>query len=72
MMRTMVLSETRHGAGLRLIRVLRGGLELGECLGETAGRANGLLETVPHTLVPDPGAVGEGNVPTPLPRRSGR
>gem|GEM_PF-4201540 len=54
-----------------LFRVLRGGLELGECLGETASRANVLLETAPRTLVPDPGAVGEGNVPTPSPRRSG-
>ena len=28
-----VLSETRRAAGLTLIRVLRGGLQLGECLG---------------------------------------
>jgi hypothetical protein len=28
--RTTVLSETRHGAGLTLLRVLRGGLELDE------------------------------------------
>ena len=72
MTRTTVLSETRHEAGLRLIRVLRGGLELGEYLGETAGRVNVLLETVPRTLVPDPGASSEENVPSPLPRRSGR
>ena len=70
-MRTMVLSETRHEAGLRLFRVLRGGLELIEYLGETVGRANVLLETTPRTLVPDPGAVGQGSDPTPLPRRSG-
>ena len=30
---TMVLSETRREAGLALLRVLRGGLQLGECLG---------------------------------------
>ena len=62
-MRTMVLSETRPEAGLRLFRVLRGGLELGECLGETAGRANVLLETTPRTRVPDPEAVGQGVTP---------
>ena len=50
-------------AGLTLVRVLRGGLELGECLGVTAGRANGSLETAPRTLVPDPGAVGEEQAP---------
>jgi hypothetical protein len=63
MMRTTVLSETRSEAGLWLIRVLRGGLELGKCLGETAGRANGLLETAPRTLVPDPGAISKENDP---------
>ncbi len=52
----MVLSETRHGAGLTLLRVQRGGLELGECLGVTAGRANGPVETAPRTIVPDRGA----------------
>ena len=36
----MVLSETRHGAGLMLFRVLQGGLKLGKYLGMTAGRAN--------------------------------
>ena len=70
--RTTVLSETRPGAGLTLLRVLRGGLALDECLGVTAGRANGPLETAPRTLVPDPGAVGEGNVPAPWPRGSRR
>jgi hypothetical protein len=69
--RTMVLSEARPEAGLRLIQVLRGGLELGEYLGETAGRVNGLLETAPRTLVPDPGAYSKENAPSPLPRRSG-
>jgi len=63
MTRTTVLSETRPEAGLRLIQVLRGGLELDECLGETAGRANGLLETAPRTLVPDPGAYSKENDP---------
>ncbi len=29
----------------------------------TVGRANDSLETAPRTLVPDPGAVGEGNAP---------
>ena len=62
-MRTTVLSETRPAAGLWLIRVLRGSLGLGECLGETAGRANVLLETVPRTLVPDPGASSKENDP---------
>jgi len=51
-------------AGLSLIRVLREGLWLGECLGVTVSRANDLVETGPRTLVPDPGAVAEGNVPT--------
>src|SRR5213593_1879107 len=37
--RTTVLSETRPEAGLTLVRVLRGGLELGEYLGRLrAGR----------------------------------
>ena len=40
--RTMVLSETRHVAGLTLLRVLRGRLWLATCLGETAGRAERL------------------------------
>ena len=44
-------------AGLTLIRVLREGLWLDECLGLTVGRANDLVETAPRTLVPDPGAV---------------
>ena len=51
-------------AGLSLIRVLREGLWLDECLGVTVSRANDLLETAPRTLVPDPGAVAEGNAPT--------
>ena len=58
--RTTVLSETRPAAGLTLLRVLRGGLELGEDLGVTAGRANDLLEPAPRTLVPDPEGRGEG------------
>src|SRR4051794_14093224 len=46
--RTTVLSETRLlGAGLTLLRVLRGGLELGECLGRL-GRANDSNETSPR------------------------
>ena len=40
--------------GLMLLRVLRGGLRLGECLGVTHGRANDLLETAPRTLVREP------------------
>jgi hypothetical protein len=44
---------------------MRGGLELGEYLGGTAGRANESLETAPRTRVPDPGAVGEGHAPPP-------
>jgi len=62
--RAMVLSETRpREAGLTLVRVLRGGLGLGECLGGLRGRANELLETAPRTRVPDPGAAGEGTSP---------
>ncbi len=37
--RTMVLSETQPGAGLTLLRVLREGLELDSCLGETGSLA---------------------------------
>jgi len=48
----MVLSETRHGAGLTLLRVLRGSLGLDECLGVTAGRANDFVETAPRNRVP--------------------
>ncbi len=49
-------------ARLTLLRVLRRGLELGECLGLTADRANYDCETVLRTLVPVPGAAAEGNV----------
>ena len=66
-MRTTVPSETRHGAGLTLLLVLRGDLELGECLGVTAGRADGSVETAPRTVVLDPGAVDEVNSPAPAP-----
>jgi len=38
-------------AGLVLFRVLREGLWLRECLGETAGRANAAVETASRTLV---------------------
>jgi hypothetical protein len=61
--RTMVLSETRHTAGLTLLPVLRGGLELDEYLGVTAGRANESLETAPRTVVPDPGAAASERHP---------
>jgi hypothetical protein len=37
--RTTVLSETRLEAGLTHVRVLREGLELDECLGNSLGRA---------------------------------
>ncbi len=60
---TTVLSETRHGAGLTLLQVLRRGLELGECLGPTADRANWNYETALRTLVPVPEAVAEGTSP---------
>ena len=53
MLRTMVLSETRHEAGLTLLRILRGGLGLPECLGETVNRAIRCVETIPRTLVLD-------------------
>jgi hypothetical protein len=60
----MVLSETRLKAGLTLLRVLRGGLGLGECLGETGGRAYDWHETAPRTVVRDPGAAGERPSPS--------
>src|SRR2546428_2873450 len=60
---TMVLSETRQGAGLTLVRVLRRGLELGECLGLTANRANENYETALRTFVPAPEAVAEETFP---------
>src|SRR6266576_1880278 len=60
---TMVLSETRPGAGLTLVRVLRRGLELGECLGPTADWANENCETALRTRVPVLGAVAEGTSP---------
>jgi hypothetical protein len=60
-MRTMVLSETRHVAGLVLIPVLREGLKFGECLGETEGRANGPLRLPPAPTSQIPEPVGEGN-----------
>ena len=62
---TMVLSETRPEAGLTLLRVWRGGLELGECLGETAGRADDLLETAPRTGVRGFGSQWRGDHPAP-------
>jgi len=61
-----------HETGLSLIRVLREGLWLDECLGVTVSRANDLLETAPRTLVPDPGADAEGNAPHRGPPESGR
>ena len=67
---TIVLSETRPEAGLTLLRVLRGGLELGECLGGTVSRANGLLETAPRTVVRGSGATSEGTVPHQGPANS--
>lgn len=50
-MRTMVLFETQHTAGLTLFQVLRGGLWLDSCLGMTMCRANVSIETAPHTCV---------------------
>ena len=47
-------------AGLTLVRVLRRGLELGECLGLTADRANEDYETALRTFVPVSGAAAEG------------
>ena len=67
----MVLSETRHEAGLLLFQVLRGGLTFKECLGKTAGRANHANETAPRTHVPDPRATGEENDPAPRTSGSG-
>jgi hypothetical protein len=64
-LQTMVLSETRPEAGLTLLRVLRGGLGLGECLGGTASRANDLLETAPRTGVRGFGSHWRGDRPAP-------
>ena len=63
--RTMVLSETRRIGRPDAYSGSAGGptVRLGECLGLTGGRANDSLETAPRTLVPDPGADGEGNAP---------
>jgi hypothetical protein len=49
--RTMVLSETRHTAGLTLLRVLREGLWLDTCLGVTMAGRNALAETASRTVV---------------------
>lgn len=50
----MVLSETRAGGrGLSLVLVIRGGLWLAECLGETASQANALNETSPRPIGSD-------------------
>ena len=59
----MVLSETRREAGLTLLRVLRGGLPLGECLGGTDCRADDLLETAPRTVARGSGSRWRGTVP---------
>src|SRR5207244_13620900 len=53
---TKVLSETRHGAGLTLLRVLRRGLELGECLGVTARRADSYYRDCPPHPRPGTGS----------------
>jgi len=66
------ISDSAVWAGLTLVRVLRGGLELGECLGGLRGRANELLETAPRTRVPDPGALGGRTLPHRRPGESGR
>ena len=51
---TMVLSETHaRWHGLSLVLVIRGGLWLGECLGETAGQAYHSRETSPRTIGSD-------------------
>ena len=50
----MVLSETcARWRSLSLVLVIRGGLWLGECLGETACQANGPPETSPRTIGSD-------------------
>ena len=68
---TMVLSETRHGAGLTLVRVLRRGLELDECLGVTAGRADEYSETTLRTLRPGTKKQQARDRPSPPPRDTG-
>ena len=50
-------------AGLTLVRVLRRGLELGECLGSTADRANENYETALRTPVPVPEAAAAETSP---------
>src|SRR5882672_3926580 len=49
-------------AGLTLVRVLRRGLELGECLGSTADRANENYDCPPHPC-PGTGSCRRGDVP---------
>src|SRR5712664_2328458 len=56
-------------AGLTLVRVLRRGLELGECLGSTADRANENYETALRTLRPGTGSCRRGDVPRRLDRK---
>jgi len=63
--RTMVLSETRPRAGLTLLRVLRGGLGLSECLGVTGAGRNVHDETVPRTVVRESGAAARETSPKP-------
>jgi hypothetical protein len=50
--------------GLTLVRVLRKGLWLGECLARLPGRANAQDETAFRTHVPHPGAERGTNAPT--------
>ena len=59
-------------AGLTLLRVLRGGLGLDECLGMTVGRANVLVETAPRTVVREPRAAMRERNPHLGPRDSVR
>ena len=59
-LQTMVLSETRPKAGLTLLRVLRGSLQLGECLGETEAGPTTCLRLPPAPSSGDSGALARG------------
>ncbi len=68
---TRVLAQTRHGAGLTLVRVLRRGLELDECRGVAAGRADEYSETTLRTLRHGRKKQQARDRPSPPPRGTG-
>jgi hypothetical protein len=62
--RTMVLSETRPVGRPDAFSGSAGGLQLGECLGETVGRANYKFETAPAPIVRILESPARGTPPT--------